>query len=333
MRPFTLLAVTLLAASSAWSQQLIKLTFAHTEGEKSMQEVATLVRTIADIADVNVDAGSKTLSLAATPDKLRLAQWLFSQLDTSAAPAGAKLEYQMPEGDENIVQIFFLHNMATVQNFQEVATAVRTVADIRRVFTYNEPRAMVVRGTEDQIALAEWLVGQMDLPTVTKPWGPRDYRMAKGFQFNDSAVRVFYLAHTATPKDFQGIASMVRNIATIRRVFTYNELRAMVVRGAPEQIELADFLVTQLDTMNTGAARQSSAVYNYQTAYRDNGPEIKVFFLNHAGTDDFLKATSQVRALAGQGALVATDGTTRALVFRGTTDQLSVAEQVLKDVQ
>ena len=51
-----------------------------------------------------------------------------------------------------------------MQEFQEIATAIRTVADIRRVFTYTAQKAIVVRGTQDAVALAEKLVHDLDKP-------------------------------------------------------------------------------------------------------------------------------------------------------------------------
>lgn len=61
-------------------------------------------------------------------------------------------------------RVFYLPNAGTVQEFQEIANALRTVAEIRRVFTYNAGRAMVVRGTPDEIAFVEKLVHDLDKP-------------------------------------------------------------------------------------------------------------------------------------------------------------------------
>lgn len=62
------------------------------------------------------------------------------------------------------LRVFYLPNSYTVQEFQEIANAMRTVAEIRRVFTYNAGRAMVVRGTPDEIAFVEKLVHDLDKP-------------------------------------------------------------------------------------------------------------------------------------------------------------------------
>lgn len=62
------------------------------------------------------------------------------------------------------LRVFYLPNSYTVQEFQEIANAMRTVAEIRRVFTYNGGRAMIVRGTPDEIAFVEKLVHDLDKP-------------------------------------------------------------------------------------------------------------------------------------------------------------------------
>lgn len=66
--------------------------------------------------------------------------------------------------DDEVVRTFYVTNATSVQEFQEIATAIRTVADIRRVFTYNAQKAMVVRGSLDAVALAEKLVHDLDKP-------------------------------------------------------------------------------------------------------------------------------------------------------------------------
>ena len=66
--------------------------------------------------------------------------------------------------EDDVVKVFYVNNTTSVQEFQEIATAIRTVAEIRRVFTYNAQRAMIVRDTVDKVALAEKLVHDLDKP-------------------------------------------------------------------------------------------------------------------------------------------------------------------------
>ena len=66
--------------------------------------------------------------------------------------------------EDHVVKVFYLQNVTTVQELQEIATNVRSVTDIRRLFTYNSQNAIVVRATADQVALAEKLIQDLDKP-------------------------------------------------------------------------------------------------------------------------------------------------------------------------
>lgn len=64
--------------------------------------------------------------------------------------------------EDMVVRTFYLKNLTTPQELQEIATILRSVTDIRRVFTYNAQNIIMVRGTVDQVALAEKLVSDLD---------------------------------------------------------------------------------------------------------------------------------------------------------------------------
>src|SRR5690349_21674562 len=64
--------------------------------------------------------------------------------------------------EDFVVKTFYITNASTVQEFQEISTAVRTITNITRVFTVNPQKALVVRGSADAVALAEKLVHDLD---------------------------------------------------------------------------------------------------------------------------------------------------------------------------
>ena len=66
--------------------------------------------------------------------------------------------------EPNIVKTLFVTNATTVQEFQEITTAIRTITDIRRVYAYNALKAMVVRGPAEAVDLAEKLIRDLDKP-------------------------------------------------------------------------------------------------------------------------------------------------------------------------
>ena len=66
--------------------------------------------------------------------------------------------------EDEVVKVFYLKNPTSVQEFQEIVTSVRSVSDVRRMFTFNAQNAIMVRDTVDKVALVEKLLHDMDKP-------------------------------------------------------------------------------------------------------------------------------------------------------------------------
>src|SRR5260370_15080695 len=66
--------------------------------------------------------------------------------------------------EDEVVKVFYLKNPTSVQEFQEIVTSVRSVSDVRRMFTFNAQNAVMVRDTVDKVALVEKLFHDMDKP-------------------------------------------------------------------------------------------------------------------------------------------------------------------------
>jgi general secretion pathway protein D len=66
--------------------------------------------------------------------------------------------------EEQVMRVFYLQNVNTAQELQEILTAIRSVADIQRLFTYNAQMAIVARGEADRISLAEKIINDLDKP-------------------------------------------------------------------------------------------------------------------------------------------------------------------------
>jgi len=66
--------------------------------------------------------------------------------------------------EEQVMKVFYLSNVTTPQELQEIVTAVRSVADIQRLFVYNAQNAIIARGEADRIALAGKIIHDLDKP-------------------------------------------------------------------------------------------------------------------------------------------------------------------------
>jgi len=230
-----------------------------------------------------------------------------------------------------VARVFYLQNTSTVQDFQEVATTIRTIAEIKRVFTYNRPRALVVRGRADQIAAAAWMIHELDQPAGAKRADSSEYKMIDTGNHGETAVRVFYLPYTSTIQQFQEVATLVRTITESRRVFTYNAPKALVVRGTADQMAAISWLVHELGTPVTADKLASPS---YQMADDTHGENVvQVFYVKDAATvQAFQQLATQVRTTI-KIRRVFTYNATMAMTLRGTADQIAAAGQMLKDRQ
>jgi len=68
------------------------------------------------------------------------------------------------ELEQSVLKTFYLSNLSQPTELQDVVNAIRAVLDVQRVQQLLSQNALVVRGTPDQIALAEKLVEDLDKP-------------------------------------------------------------------------------------------------------------------------------------------------------------------------
>jgi general secretion pathway protein D len=66
------------------------------------------------------------------------------------------------ELEQSVLKTFYLGNLSAPTELQDVVNAIRSVLDVQRVQQLLSQNAVVVRGTPDQIALAEKLVEDLD---------------------------------------------------------------------------------------------------------------------------------------------------------------------------
>jgi hypothetical protein len=224
---------------------IVRIYFTHTAGPRDLQEIVTTIRATADIQRMFVYNSLRAAVLRASTAEMGLADWLMQKLDrpgqTSAPPEYAYAGMRGPE----VARVFYLTHPQNRQDMQEIVTTLRSIADLQRIFTYNAPKAVAVRGPADRVALAQWLVSELDrAPDETPAAGAHQYTLPAG---SDNQVRVFYLSQVATPDQRQKIATEVRTTANVPRLFVYNLLGALTLRGTVGQVATAERLLGELN--------------------------------------------------------------------------------------
>lgn len=66
------------------------------------------------------------------------------------------------ELEQNIIKTFYLSNLSQPTELQDVVNTLRTILEVSRITQMPSQGAIIVRGTPDQVALAEKLIGDLD---------------------------------------------------------------------------------------------------------------------------------------------------------------------------
>lgn len=328
---FVALAIASLASAQQGADANVDrlLHFTSTESAQEFQEISTVTSKIADIQQPTVDTAEKALALHGTAAQIALAEWLFTRLDRPVV--AGKHQYQVSNSGDDVVQIFYLRNTETMQRLQEVATTVRSIGDIRRLFTYNALRAVVMRSTPEQAELAEFLFAEIDKPAIERGPSQQSGSSVTHIYRPDSAegvVRVFYLPNTKTVQNFQQLVTTVRSVTNVRRMFTYNAPRAVVMRSTAEEVELTEWLFNELDKP---ANSQDTGPHEYRLTNASDDV-VRVFYLTHFQTVQSLNEIArQAESLTHQRRALPYNPA-GAVVVRGTTGELAQAGRLIKEL-
>jgi general secretion pathway protein D len=66
-------------------------------------------------------------------------------------------------------------------------------------------------------------------------------------ELEQSVVQTFYIGHVSTPTDLQDVVTSIRNILEVQRIQPLPSQNAIVVRGTPSQLALAQKLIDDID--------------------------------------------------------------------------------------
>ena len=210
---------------------------------QDFQEAATLIRSIGQIRSAFTYSAPRALVVRGNTDQSAMAAWLVKTLGGAPQPVTSTLEFRVQGTNDDVVRVLYLPNTRSLLAFQEVATLMRSIGDIRYLFTYNTPHALALRGTTAQASLAQWLAAELEKPADAPPNSAnREFHLTGTAE---NVVHLFYLPQTETVARFQQIVASIRKSTQISRAFTYNEPRALAVRGTPDQIALATNLVQE----------------------------------------------------------------------------------------
>ncbi len=213
-----------------------------------MEEVATIIRTVASVPQVSVDTSAGILTFSGPAEAVNFAEWILPQVDKTAGDS-ALHEYRLPSGD--IGRVGFLSNVPTAQSLQELITIVRTVAaDARpqlQILTANH--AIVLRGRDWGVAFAEWIIDQIDQPIQQKPDPtPREFTVGgPDFRELGHGACLLFLASMTGQKQMRQVIQVLRTVDDVSKVFPYEATHALAFRADDVDLQRGEWLIQELD--------------------------------------------------------------------------------------
>src|SRR5581483_5395153 len=115
----------------------------------------------------------------------------------------ASLATGQTAGESMVDRVLTLNRVESAQNFQEVVNTVRVLTTLAPVATDTRLKTLELRGTAEEIGLAEWVCSSLDEPKA----GGSEYQLA-----GDEVARVFYLSRISTAVGLQELINVVRAI-------------------------------------------------------------------------------------------------------------------------
>jgi hypothetical protein len=184
----------------------------------------------------------KAMIVRGSVEKVAAADWLVRQLCPAegTAPTADSPAYPSPVGNprepDAVIRVFRMDPETTPSDLTAMTTAIRTVADLARLFPYERGRALIASGTQAQIATAEWLVHQVGKPGTREP---QETTLSTMPHDTDTAVRLFF---TNSPTQ---LSTLIRTRTGITRIFPLVGASAVVLRGRPDLMPAVETLVAQ----------------------------------------------------------------------------------------
>lgn len=311
------LAIGFVFACTAFGQQTERAF--HLNAPQNLQDVVTTLKTVANLRDVAKDDASATITVKGTAADLALVDWLMPKLETNQSVQEHRLS------DSDVVLIYPLAHTATTRGTQEVITTLRTVADLQRIYVINALSIIPLRGTPNQIALAKFIIQQFDQEPA-----PRKAASVQTMALTDKPLTamVYGLAHIDTAVGIQELITTVRTVLSVQKIYNCTAPKMLAFVDTPEMVHTAEWLLSELDRAepNTGV--------NEMRMPGGKDDVVHVFYLAHMTDRKEMNAAVMTLRNSAQIMFVNTNALPRAIIVRGTADQISLAGQLIaqKDV-
>jgi len=298
---------------------------------QSMQETVNAIRSLAEIREVSGDWANRRLVVTGDAEQLAFADWIVRAADEapSARPTTFTVRdttFRDPRSATSVKLVYPAH-LASPQHLQEAINAVRSIAEVQRVVAFTNQKALLMRGLEQETALAEWILQDFDNSAggaASHETRQATYQDNQGIpeRYRSTAVRIYHPTRITAPRQLQEAINGIRSIAEVQRIVAFTG-GAIALRGPEVNVSVADWLEKELDQPASAASAREFAMPGESIGI------VHTFYLpKTAAPEDLMNSLNIIRQHTGiQRAVVYSASS--AIILRGTADQIEKASGLL----
>lgn len=179
--------------------------------------------------------------------------------------------------EEMVAQTFYLSNVSSPQEIQEIVNTVRSIAEVQRVVAFTSQNAIIVRGEADRVALAAKMIHDLDKPRAEVVVDILVMEASNVFKRQiTAAIASTGLNIALTPTPRSGL-SVVQNVNTLTTGST----------GTTTTTTGSTTTGTSDTTGTTGTTTTGTTTTGTTTGTSDSGPLIPLSNLHYLNGSDF----------------------------------------------
>ncbi|HZD31469.1 MAG TPA: cohesin domain-containing protein [Candidatus Angelobacter sp.] len=147
---------------------------------------------------------------------------------------------------------------------------------------------------------------------------------AKRKELEQSVIRTFYLTNLSAPNELQDLVNILRTLLDTQRLQQFISQQAIVIRGTPDQIALAEKLIDDLDKSRPEVVVDVVIMQVQRNKLRDLGitppTNVSVALVDNTTTST---STSGTNVGTGNGTVTSTSGSTAGVINLNTLAHLN----------
>ena len=160
----SLLLIWILFGQTTPTEAHIVKTFYFRDGtsDRRLSEILTTLRQQLNLRYLIMNTGVTGITVRETPERVAQAENLLAQFELRASSPAVAMNSSRQPDEAHIVQTFYLDDSSSQKDLVEIVTALRTLLNIRYVATNKNAKAIAIRDSASQIALAAKVIADLD---------------------------------------------------------------------------------------------------------------------------------------------------------------------------